>query len=152
LTSRKGKAVRFAVGSLRASGRLSGGVRGIRLAPGDQIADMDILSPNAYLVTISSNGFGKLSRLEEYPLHQRGGMGVRAHEVNERTGDVAGAKVVYPHQEVMLISADGVVIRTPVSGITIQSRSTQGVSLMKPRAGDQVVAIALLNGSKDTKS
>ncbi len=145
LTSQLGKAIRFAVSDLRSASRSSGGVRSVRLMQGDNVIDMDVISPDALLLTISDNGFGKLTRLEEYPLRHRGGMGVRAHRITEKTGKVAGAKLVYPHQEVLLISAKGIVIRTPVAGISVHSRNTQGVSLMKLKRGDRVVSIALLN-------
>jgi DNA gyrase subunit A len=148
LISQLGKAIRFAVGGLRAASRSSGGVRSVRLTPGDQVVDMDVISSDARLLTISDNGFGKLTRLEEYPLHRRGGKGVQAHRITEKTGKVAGAKLVYPHQEVLLCSAEGIVIRTPVAGIPVHGRNTQGVSLMKPRQGDRLVCIAPLN--KDT--
>ncbi len=147
LTTYQGKAVRFTVSDLRASSRLSGGVRGVRLTSGDRLVDMDVIRPEAYLLTITENAFGKFTRWENYPLHRRGVQGVLAHRVNEVTGGLAAARMVLPQQEIMLISAEGLVIRTPASDIPVHSRATKGVSLMRLRKGDRVVSIAPLSES-----
>ena len=147
LVTKKGQSIRFAVSSLRATSRTSGGVRGIRLATDDRIVDMDVAHPDAFVLVVTTGGYGKLTPVDRYPQQHRAGSGVRTFVLAEKTGDVADAKVVFPSQQLMIISAEGIVIRTPVTekdpkqGITIQGRSTQGVRLMRLASGDQVVAI-----------
>jgi len=147
LVTQKGQSIRFAVSVLRASSRTSGGVRGIRLAPDDRVVSMDIAYPDAFLLVVTTRGFGKLTPVSDYPRQHRAGSGVRTFKFTEKTDGVATAKLVSQSQQVMIISAGGIVTRTPVrekdpkKGITIQGRSTQGVRLMKLGGGDKVVAI-----------
>jgi len=148
LAASRGQSIRFAVSSLRATSRTSGGVRGIRLAPGDRVVDMDCAYPDAFVLVVTTGGFGKLTPVSRYPRQHRAGSGVRTFKITQKTGEVADAKVVSSSQQLMIISADGIVIRTPVrekdpkQGITIQGRSTEGVRLMRLSQGDKVVAIA----------
>jgi len=148
LVTRKGQSIRFAVSSLRATSRTSGGVRGIRLAPDDEVVGMDIACPDAFLLVVTTGGFGKLTPINRYPRQHRAGSGVRTFKFIEKTGEVAAARMVSPSQQLMIISADGIVTQTPVrekdprQGITIQGRDTQGVRLMRLGQGDRVVAIA----------
>ncbi|MFC2071183.1 DNA gyrase subunit A [Chloroflexota bacterium] len=148
LATEKGQSIKFVISSLRASLRTSGGVCGIRLASADRVVGMSVADPDAFLLTITTKGFGKLTPTGDYPRQKRAGSGVRTFKLTEETGDVAAAKVVSPSQQVMIISADGIIIRTPVKekdpkkGITIQGRSTQGVRLMRLGHDDNVVAIA----------
>ena len=147
LVTQKGQSIRFAVSALRATSRTSGGVCGIRLAPGDQVVDMDIAHTDAFVLVVTTGGFGKLTPVGRYPRQHRAGSGVRTFKITQKTGDVADAKMVLPSQQLMIISADGIVIRTPVreedpkQGITIQGRSTEGVRLMRLSSGDRVMAI-----------
>ncbi len=147
LVTQKGQSIRFAVSALRATSRTSGGVRGIRLAPGDQVVDMDIAHTDAFVLVVTTGGFGKLTPVSRYPRQHRAGSGVRTFKITQKTGDVADAKMVLPSQQLMIISAEGIVIRTPVreedpkQGITIQGRSTEGVRLMRLSSGDRVMAI-----------
>ncbi|MDP6647647.1 MAG: DNA gyrase subunit A [Dehalococcoidales bacterium] len=147
VVTEKGQSIRFPVSSLRASSRTSGGVRAMRLIEGDLLVSMDVADPNGFVLIVSANGFGKLTRVANYPLQKRGGIGVRTFKIMEKTGDVATARVVSLSQQVMIISADGIIIRTPVKerdpkkGITVQGRSTAGVKLMRLGAGDKAVAI-----------
>jgi len=147
LVTQKGQSIRFAVSTLRASSRTSGGVRGIRLAPDDRVVSMDVAFPDAFLLVVTTEGFGKLTPVGEYPCQHRAGSGVRTFKVMEKTGEVVAAKLVSQSQQLMIISAKGIVTRTPVKekdpkkGITVQGRSTQGVKLMRLSDGDKVVAI-----------
>jgi len=141
LVTQKGQSIRFAVSSIRASTRTSGGVRGIRLSTGDQVVGAGIAYPKSLLLVITSKGFGKLTTIEDYPKQHRAGGGVRTFKTVEKTGELVDARIVVPSQEVMFISAHGIVTRTPVQGITVQGRSTQGVTLMRPAEGDEVVAV-----------
>ncbi len=145
LVTQKGQSIRFAVSSLRASSRTSGGVRGIRLADDDRLVGMGVAYPESFLLVVTTEGFGKLTPISDYPKQHRAGGGVRTFKTIEKTGDLVDAKLVTPSQEVMFISANGIVTRTPVKGISVQGRSTQGVTLMKPAEGDKVVAIAQLD-------
>ncbi|GAJ20314.1 unnamed protein product [marine sediment metagenome] len=115
--------------------------------PGDRVVDMDIACTDAFVLVVTTGGFGKLTPVGRYPRQHRAGSGVRTFKIAQKTGDVADAKVVLPSQQLMIVSADGIVIRTPVrekdpkQGITIQGRSTEGVRLMRLASGDRVVAI-----------
>ena len=147
LVTRGGQSIRFSVSTLRASSRTSGGVRGIRLAADDRVVSMDVAYPDASLLVVTTEGFGKLTPVSEYPHQRRGGSGVRTFKLTDKTGGVIAAKLVSQSQEIIIISAGGIVTRTPVKekdpkkGITIQGRSTQGVRLMKLGHNDRVVAI-----------
>ncbi|MFC2021100.1 DNA gyrase subunit A [Chloroflexota bacterium] len=147
MITEKGQSIRFIVGSLRSSLRTSGGVRGIRLGANDRVVSMEIAYPDDYLLVVTSNGHGKLTPISSYPRKKRAGLGVRTFKLVEKTDGVAAARLTALTQQVMIISADGIVIRTPAKekdpkkGITIQGRSTQGVRLMNLGAGDKVVAI-----------
>mgnify|MGYP001101793765 FL=1 len=148
LVTQKGQTIRFAVSELRASSRTSGGVCGIRLLPDDRVIGMDIIYPDFFLLAVTTGGFGKLTPIGEYPRQHRAGSGVRTFKVTEKTGEVTAARLVSQSQQLMIISAEGIVIRTPVKGkdsrssIPIQKRGTQGARLMRLGQGDKVVAIA----------
>jgi len=148
LVTQKGQSIRFAVSSLRASSRTSGGVRGIRLASSDRVVSMDIAYPDSFLLVVTTEGFGKLTPVSAYPSQHRAGSGVKTFKLTEKTGRVAAAKVVSQSQQLIIISAGGIVTRTPVKekdptkGVTIQGRSTQGVKLMRLGNNDKVVAVA----------
>jgi DNA gyrase subunit A len=151
LVTEKGQSIRFAVKSLRASLRTSGGVRALRLVAEDQVVSVDIAHPDAFLLIVTDGGYGKLTAVNDYPRQHRAGSGVRTFRTIEKTGAVAAAKVVTQSQQLMIISADGIITRTPVreedprKGITVQGRSTQGVRLMRLGHSDSVVAIATLD-------
>jgi len=148
LVTKAGQSIRFAVSELRASSRTSGGVRGIRLSPDDRVVSMDVTHPDSFLLVVTTNGFGKLTPIDDYPGQHRAGGGVRTFRVTEKTGEVVGAKLVSKSQQLVIISADGIITRTlvkekdPRQGITVQGRTTQGVRLMRLGDGDTVVAIA----------
>ncbi|MFH1486893.1 MAG: DNA gyrase subunit A [Chloroflexota bacterium] len=142
LVTRQGQAIRFSVSDLRTASRTSGGVRGIRLAAGDSVVGMDVVVPNAYLLAVSSRGFGKITPLTAYPVYRRGGMGVRTLRITSKTGEVVAAQAVFATEELIIISAEGHVIRMPIAGIPRQGRIVQGVSLMRLNEGDSVVSVA----------
>jgi DNA gyrase subunit A len=148
LVTEQGQSIRFAVAELRAVTRTSGGVRGIRLSHDDRVVGMDIMLRDSYVLAVTSGGFGKLTPMTAYPRQHRAGGGVKTFKLTEKTGKIAAATVVSLSQQAMIISAEGIVIQTPVKekdprqGITILGRSTQGVRLMRLDPGDMVVAIA----------
>ncbi len=147
LISEKGQSIRFPVSSLRSSLRTSGGVYGIRLAGDDRVVSMEVAYPDDYLLVVTSRGHGKLTPISNYPRQKRAGSGVKTFKLVEQSDRVAAARLTSLTQQVMIISADGIVIRTPAKendptkGITIQGRSTQGVRLMKLAKSDKVVAL-----------
>jgi DNA gyrase subunit A len=148
LVTERGRAVRFNVDVLRTASRVSGGVRGVRLAAGDQLASMDVVEPDAQLLIVTRNGYGKRTPLSAYPTKGRGIGGVRAIRTTAKTGPVAAARVVYGHEELMMISAGGIVIRTALETIReYAGRMTSGVILMNLREGDRLAAIAILEPS-----
>ncbi|HAS28110.1 MAG TPA: DNA gyrase subunit A, partial [Dehalococcoidia bacterium] len=148
----KGQSIRFPISELRTSLRASGGVCGIKLEKDDGVVSMDVAEKGTFVLTVTSGGHGKLTPIDDYPLQHRAGSGVITFKIVGKTGDVAAAKAVTPDQQVMIISAGGIITLTPVKekdprqGITIQGRSTQGVRLMKLEDNDRVVAITAFDG------
>jgi len=142
LISDHGKAVRFSVKELRAASRASGGVRGIQLAPDEALVGMEVVTPKMQLLTVTANGFGKRTPFEDYPRHHRGGGGVITQQVTEKTGPVVAARTVNGRQELMIISASGIILRTRIDSIPPVGRSTQGVHLMGVSPGDSVASIS----------
>jgi DNA gyrase subunit A len=148
LVTERGQSARFNVDILRTASRVSGGVRGIRLAAKDQLASMDVVIPDAQLLVVTQNGYGKRTPLTSYPVKGRGIGGVRAIKTTDKTGPVAAARVVQGYEELMMISAGGIVIRTPLETISERAgRATSGVILMNLREGDRLAAIAILEPS-----
>src|SRR5713226_4501258 len=144
-----GKAIRFTVEELRSASRMSGGVRGIRLPDGDTTVSLNLTPRGSQLLVVTENGYGKRTPIEDYPTHSRGGGGVITSKVTKKTGAVATARVITEKDnDLMIISAGGVVIRTDVSAIHVAGRATQGVRLMNLGEGDKVVAVATTNGKK----
>lgn len=149
LVTQGARAIKFAVTNLRSASRTSGGVRGIKTSPGNQVIGMDIVSPDSYLLVVSTNGFGKLTPLREYPIHGRGGLGIKTFKTTAKTGDLVAARVVRLSQELMIISEAGMVIRMPLENLSSKHRITQGASVMGMKKGDSVVAIACLGKPGD---
>ena len=139
-----GQSVRFPVAELRSASRASGGVRGVRLGKGARLMSMEVASAGDQLLTLSANGYGKRTPMEEYPTHHRGGGGVITFKVLDKTGPVAAARAVKETQELIVISQDGIVLRTRMDGISIQGRSTQGVSVIGLGPGDAVASVATI--------
>jgi DNA gyrase subunit A len=149
LITAHGKAIRFTVAELRSASRMSGGVRGIRLSDGDIMVSLNLTPLGSQLLVVTENGYGKRTPIKDYPTHTRGGGGVITSKVTDKTGEVATARVITDKDnDLMIISAVGVVIRTDVSTIHVAGRATQGVRLMNLGEGDKVVAVATTNGKK----
>src|SRR3989440_2886702 len=145
----QGKAIRFTVEELRSASRTSGGVRRIRLSEGDTLVSLNLTPKDSELLVVTERGYGKRTPIDEYPSQSRGGGGVITLKVTDKTGAVASARVISNHDnDLMIISAGGVVIRTDVSAIARSGRATQGVRLMNLGEGDSVVATATTNGKK----
>ncbi|WP_343391868.1 DNA gyrase C-terminal beta-propeller domain-containing protein [Candidatus Amarobacter glycogenicus] len=142
LVSSEGQAIVFKIDDLRQASRTSGGVRGMKLAKGGYVVGVETLDDGEQLLIISEKGFGKRTRLSEYPVQGRGGQGVKTLNITDRTGNVAACRVVEPGQDLMLVTRDGIVVRTRVDSISLIGRNTQGVTVMKVNEGDQVASIA----------
>lgn len=149
LGTKGGKAIAFSEDDVRAMGRVARGVRGIKLGPDDEVVGMDVLTHNAEVLTVTEGGYGKRTPTEEYRSQTRGGKGLINMKVTDKTGYVVGIKVVRPEQELMLITTDGIVIRTNVHEISVISRNTQGVKLMTTAENDRVASMATLEQKND---
>jgi DNA gyrase subunit A len=147
-----GQSVRFPVAELRSASRASGGVRGVRLGKGAHAVSMEVASTGDQLLTLTANGFGKRTPIEEYPTHHRGGGGVITFKVLDSTGPVTAARMVKDSQELIVISQEGIVLRTRMDGISIQGRSTQGVSVIGPGPGDAVASVAIIEMDQEQEA
>ena len=142
LATRKGQAIRFPEEQARPMGRNTRGVKGISLAPKDEVVGMEIVRPEANLLTVTANGFGKRTLLTEYRSQTRGGKGIINIKVNKRNGLVVAVQMIKSDEEIMMVSAEGIVIRFNAEDISKIGRATQGVTLMRLDKGDTVVAVA----------
>ncbi|MDP2920668.1 MAG: DNA gyrase subunit A [Dehalococcoidia bacterium] len=145
LVTKKGQSIRFGVGTVRTSQRTSGGVRGIRLLPGDEVVGIGIAYPDTYVLCVTTEGHGKVTPINAYPKQNRAGSGVRTIRLVEKTGDLADARIVTPGQEVIFVTANGQVTRTLVKEVRVLDRITQGVILMRLDEGDHVVGVASID-------
>ena len=141
LCSSGGKAIRFDENDVRPMGRTAAGVRGIRLPVSEEVISLIIVDEQGMVLTASQNGYGKRTLVEDFPIHGRGGQGVIALQISERNGQMVGALLVKPDDEIMLISSSGTLVRTPVAEISIQGRNTQGVRLIRLDEGDRLVGL-----------
>jgi len=144
LGSASGKSIRFHESEIRASGRVSRGVRGMWLNPEDRIVGMEVLSHGQTLFTVTENGFGKRTLIDEYPVQKRGGKGVITIKTSERNGQVVAILLVEEDDDLMLMTDSGMLIRMPIGGISVISRNTQGVKLIGMNAGEHVAGAARL--------
>jgi len=140
LASTDGKAIRFAEEEVRPMGREAAGVRGIRLAEGQRVTSLIVLE-TGMILTVSENGYGKLTPADEFPRHGRAGQGVIAMQTSERNGAMVGALQVQPEDEIMLISSGGTLVRVPIAEVSVLGRNTQGVRLMKLDEGEALVGV-----------
>jgi DNA gyrase subunit A len=147
-----GKAIRFSETEVRAMGRDTQGVIGIKLGKGDFVVGMATAVPGGDLLVITERGYGKRTPLSEYPMHHRAGQGVFTLKVTDRVGKLVAMRVVSdPEEEILVISASGMVLRTQVGAISQIGRQTQGVIVMRIPPDDQVVAIAPVAGIEDAE-
>jgi DNA gyrase subunit A len=143
-----GKAIRFVEDEVRPMGREAAGVRGVKLGDEHRVNAL-IVADQGYILTASENGFGKLTPLEEFPTHGRGGQGVIALQVTDRNGRMVGALQVNLDDEIMLMSQAGVLVRTPVKDVSVVGRNTQGVRLIRIEEGDQLSGLERIDGIVD---
>ncbi len=140
LVSSGGKAIRFHEDEVRPMGREAAGVRGIKLGEGQELIALIVVG-EGNILTASATGYGKLTPLEEFPSHGRGGQGVIALQTSDRNGTTVAALQVVPGQEIMLISSTGTLVRTPVDEISVLGRNTQGVRLIRLAEGERLTGI-----------
>lgn len=144
LATQGGKSIRFSEAEVRPMGRGAAGVRGISLTGEDKVVGMEILSPDATIFTVTKNGYGKRTPLDDYRVQKRGGQGIIAIRTSERNGQVVGIQQVVETDELMLITSGGKVLRCPVSTISTMGRATQGVRVMNLDSGESVVSVERL--------
>ncbi|MEM0343380.1 MAG: DNA gyrase subunit A [Thermoplasmata archaeon] len=146
LATKKGLAARFDERDARPMGRGTYGVRGIRLEEGDEVVSMAVVGPKDQLLSVTEQGYGKRSLVEDYRKIRRGGKGVITIKTGGRNGDVVAVMKVSDDDEIIATSVKGMVIRMPVSGISLQGRATMGVRIMRLKEGDKLAAVARLIG------
>ena len=148
MVSSAGKAIMWSEGEVRAMGRDTMGVKGMTVPADAYVLGMEIAKPGSDLFVITEKGYGKRTSIDEYPEHHRGGQGVFTITMTDKKGLLSVMKIVKPNDEIMIISEEGVVVRTPVSGISELGRSTQGVRVMNVADKDRVTAVAISSTGK----
>lgn len=152
LVASSGKAVRFKESDVRAMGRTARGVRGIRLFKGQTLISLIIPEAEGFVLTASENGYGKRTRISEFPVKGRGIQGVIAMRSSDRNGRVIGAAQVFTDDEIMLISDQGTLVRTGSDGVSVVGRNTQGVTLISLRDGEKLVGLERIVESEDDET
>ena len=143
VVTRGGMAIRFDENDVRPMGRTAAGVRAIRLKDGDEVvAAVRATDEDAAVLTVTENGYGKRTRIGEYSVQNRGGQGLKTYQITQKTGEIVGAKKVTGEEDILLVSDDGTIIRMEAGSISLLGRATQGVRLMRPAEGANVVAMA----------
>ena len=138
---------------VRAMGRTAVGVRGIRLREGDYVVGAARAQAGKQVLSITENGFGKKTPVEEYRITNRGGLGIKNYMVTEKTGGIVGVKVVDGSEDLLLVTRAGILIRTPVEAIRTTGRATQGVIVMRfKEEGDSVISMALTEHEEDDEA
>lgn len=151
ISTSQGQAIRFHEKDARPMGRVSRGVRGIRLRANDRVIGMDIVEEGSSIFVISKYGYGKKTKVAQFTPHARGGVGIRSAVVNQKTGELIGVKTLgdTDDQEVIIISKNGQTIRLRIKDIPSLGRATQGVRIMRLNASDEVVSLALVDKAED---
>jgi DNA gyrase subunit A len=152
LGTANGQAIRFKETDVRAMGRTACGVRGVNLREGDEVVDMALLDPMATLLTVCSNGYGKRTNFEEYRITNRGGVGIINIKTTERNGKVVAMKSMRDADELMLITKDGMVVRTGMDQLRTIGRATQGVRVIALKESDKLVAVARVVAEDNTQA
>lgn len=144
LVTAEGMSIRFKENDVRSTGRTAMGVKGIHLSPNDYVVSMEVVQENTDLLVVSKGGFGKRTDIGEYRVQKRGGKGVKTYNMDKKTGQLIGAKMVTEEDEVLLINNDGTIIRLEVNNISKLGRNTKGVILMRTEKDQFIVSIALM--------
>lgn len=152
MVSSAGKAIQWDEEEVRAMGRDTQGVRGMNVQADAKVLGMEIVRPGSELFVITERGYGKRTSVEDYPIPHRGGQGVFTITMTAKKGLLAAMKIVEENDELMIITEEGVVVRTPVEGVSQLGRSTQGVHIMNVADKDKVTAVAVTEGTSSKKS
>ena len=148
LVTKNGQCIRFHESDVRCIGRTSMGVRGINLTGDDEVIGMQLDSQGEALLIVSANGMGKRTLTSEFTTQHRGGKGIKCYKITEKTGDVVGVKAVNDDNEIMMITTEGIIIRTAVDSISILGRNTSGVKVMNVGENVKVASIAKVREEK----
>jgi DNA gyrase subunit A len=149
LITREGMSIRFEESDVRSMGRPATGVRGITLDKDDRVVALAVVDQHATLLVAGENGIGKRTAFEEYRKQSRGGKGIITMKTTDKTGRVVGALTVVDNDEIMLLTQQGQMVRTPVKDIREAGRNTMGVKLINLTAGDKLTAIARVISETD---
>jgi DNA gyrase subunit A len=149
LGTANGQSIRFHETDVRPAGRIARGVRGINLGAGDQVVGMEVLSYGQTMITVTENGYGKRTSIDEYPVQKRGGKGVITIKTNARNGQVVDILLVGEEDDLMLITNSGKLIRMAIDGISVIGRNTQGVKLIEISADERVIGVARLEEKEE---
>ena len=149
LGTRSGMAIRFPESDMRPIGRNAMGVKAIELDGGDEVVDMCPVSPDMKVLSITENGYGKRTEIDEYRVQSRGGKGIKAMNLTAKTGALTCQLLVHEDEDILLITDDGTLIRMPVADISTLGRNTQGVRLMRVEDGCKVVCVARAEAEED---
>jgi DNA gyrase subunit A len=153
ISTSSGQAIRFSEKDARPMGRSARGVRGIRLRPGDKVVGMDIVDEKRNLLVVSQNGYGKMTKVANFPAHKRGGVGIKAAVVTTKTGNLISVRSVDDSiAEMIAISANGQTIRVALKDIPTLGRTTQGVRIMRLDESDSVVSVGLIEQDEENES
>jgi DNA gyrase subunit A len=147
--TRNGVAIRFKEGDVRPMGRAAYGVRGIELREDDTVVAMEVVKPTGTLLTVTEKGYAKRTELSEYRVTRRGGMGIKNIEVTEKNGPVVGIAQVHDNEELLVITQQGKILRTPAAEIRAIGRATQGVRVMNLEDDDTIVSVALVEKDEE---
>ena len=150
IATKEGKAVRFKETDARVMGRAARGVRGIKLREGDAVVGVAIADENKHLITLTENGFGKRNRFDSYTAHNRGTSGVICQKLTDKTGALAGIATVGENDDIMIITEDGTIIRTPVNGIPVyEGNNTTGVIIMRLAENNRIISFAATKSDEE---
>ena len=150
IATKEGKAVRFKETDARVMGRAARGVRGIKLRDGDEVVGVAIADEKKHLITLTENGFGKRNRFDSYTAHNRGTSGVICQKLTEKTGLLAGIATVGENDDIMIITEDGTIIRTPVNGIPVyEGNNTTGVIIMRLSENNRIISFAATKSDEE---
>ena len=152
LVTKYGQCIRFHESDVRSTGRASMGVIGINLMDTDEVVGMQLSSQGEYMLTVSENGMGNLTDINEFTVQNRGGKGIKCYKIVEKTGNVVGMKILSRENEVMMINTDGIIIQMPCSDISILGRVTSGVKLMDLKNGITIASIAKVRESSKNEN
>ena len=147
--TKQGMSIRFLEKDVRSMGRSSTGVKGIQLDPDDHVIDMDVVSDDQDVLIVTSKGYGKRTPISEYRSQTRGGKGIKTINVTAKNGPVVGLKVVVVEDDLMVITAQGTIIRTSISGISSMGRYAQGVRIINIREDDEVATLARVEKNEE---